>query len=306
MTRPAQKANDGGILALSALIIPGFLLLTALVLDVGDVVHPQALAPESRGRGCPSRRESSTSPSSRTAPRTHRSRCHDDQRQGEALRGGRGRRLQRDRQRAAQRDGEDQRGEPHGPTTRRRQHVPGPPRNGTSGPDQPERRDLDGRDRAREQHRHGRRRLRHEYAQHHGEGACRARARSRASREGCRSSTRRETRSSASGRSSSAPVTAPQRGSPSRRRTRSSSPTFFTWTANITNLQFTNAQDDVAIQYYAGSKNGNQPCNFATANKSGAAPTTGLAAPVAVDWINVYSTGPSPGADQRPCSGGSP
>ena len=42
-----------------------------------------------------------------------------------------------------------------------------------------------------------------------------------------------------------------------------------TWTANITNLQFTNAHDDVAIRYYAGSKDGAAPCNFATQNKGG-------------------------------------
>ena len=28
-------------------------------------------------------------------------------------------------------------------------------------------------------------------------------------------------------------------------------------TASITNLRFTNAEDDIAIQYYAGSKDGN-------------------------------------------------
>ena len=36
-----------------------------------------------------------------------------------------------------------------------------------------------------------------------------------------------------------------------------------TWTANVTNVQFTNAADDVAIRYWGGSKNGSAPCNFA-------------------------------------------
>ena len=29
-----------------------------------------------------------------------------------------------------------------------------------------------------------------------------------------------------------------------------------TWTGNVTNVQFTNAADDVAIRYWGGSKNG--------------------------------------------------
>ena len=74
-----------------------------------------------------------------------------------------------------------------------------------------------------------------------------------------------------------------------------------TWTANITNLQFTNAQDDVAIQYYAGSKDGNQPCNFATANKSGLPHDVATAQqPVSIDWINVYDDGSVAGANAAP------
>ena len=68
-----------------------------------------------------------------------------------------------------------------------------------------------------------------------------------------------------------------------------------TWTANITNLQFTNAHDDVAIRYYAGSKDGAAPCNFATQNKGGL-PRDDLDAQNALTstWLNVYDTGASP------------
>ena len=42
------RSERGGIFAISALIIPVFILLTALVLDTGHLVHAQALAPEPR------------------------------------------------------------------------------------------------------------------------------------------------------------------------------------------------------------------------------------------------------------------
>lgn len=73
-----------------------------------------------------------------------------------------------------------------------------------------------------------------------------------------------------------------------------------TWSADITDLDFTNAHDDVAIRYYAGSKDGNAPCDFSTDNKSGLPHDMNAQNPISVDWINVYDTGRSPGADEAP------
>ncbi len=74
-----------------------------------------------------------------------------------------------------------------------------------------------------------------------------------------------------------------------------------TWTGTVDRIVFTNAQDDVAIRYYAGSKDGNQPCDFSTDNKSPLPHDVGSALqPVATEWINVYSTGSVPGTDAPP------
>ena len=73
-----------------------------------------------------------------------------------------------------------------------------------------------------------------------------------------------------------------------------------TWSANITNLQFQNAHDDVAIRYYAGSKDGAAPCDFNTDNKSGLPHDLNAQNAVSSTWINVYDTGPAPGLNSAP------
>jgi Flp pilus assembly protein TadG len=68
-----------------------------------------------------------------------------------------------------------------------------------------------------------------------------------------------------------------------------------TWTANNVSVAFTNAHDDVAIRYWAGSKNGSAPCSFAAATK-GPLPHAfdNDLTPVQIDWLNVYDTGAAP------------
>jgi hypothetical protein len=73
-----------------------------------------------------------------------------------------------------------------------------------------------------------------------------------------------------------------------------------TWTGNIDHIFFTNAQDDVAIRYYAGSKDGSQPCTFSTNNKGPLPHVVDRQDPVATEWLNVYSTGQAPGATDPP------
>jgi hypothetical protein len=75
----------------------------------------------------------------------------------------------------------------------------------------------------------------------------------------------------------------------------------YTWTGNVTNLRFTNAQDDVAIRYWGGSRDGSSPCNFSTPNKKPLPHAVNQDNnPVGVDWINVYDTGAAPGANAAP------
>jgi Putative Flp pilus-assembly TadE/G-like len=74
-----------------------------------------------------------------------------------------------------------------------------------------------------------------------------------------------------------------------------------TWTGSVDHVFFTNASDDVAIQYWAGSKDGNASCNWSTSPKKPLPHK--LSAdnqPVAVDWLNVYDTGAAPTADTAP------
>ena len=74
-----------------------------------------------------------------------------------------------------------------------------------------------------------------------------------------------------------------------------------TWTANVTNVQFTNASDDIAIRYWGGSKNGSTPCNFASGPKKPLPHDLGQDdQPVQIDWLNVYDTGGVPGNQAPP------
>ena len=74
-----------------------------------------------------------------------------------------------------------------------------------------------------------------------------------------------------------------------------------TWTGNVTNVQFNNADDDVAIRYWGGSKNGSAPCDFANGPKK---PLPHKLSqddqPVQIDWLNVYDTGAAPGNQAPP------
>ncbi len=73
------------------------------------------------------------------------------------------------------------------------------------------------------------------------------------------------------------------------------------WTASIENLEFTNSQDDVAIRLYAGNAGEDGVCEFSTDAKRPLPHDVATARqPVAVDWINVYSTGQRPGAGAPP------
>ena len=115
-------------------------------------------------------------------------------------------------------------------------------------------------------------------------------------RTACRSSTRPATRSSASGRSSSGRETGhdglhgyalepgPAHGDANH-----------IGRGNITNVKFTNAHDDVAIQYWAGSKNGSAPCTFARTARRARCRMSSMTTPARwqIDWLNVYDTGRS-------------
>ena len=83
--RPAPQRARRDPRAL-AIIVPGF-LPTALVLDVGNVVHAQALAPEPRRRRRPRRGRRVPLAALQLRREPHRSGCRGDHRQGEALRG---------------------------------------------------------------------------------------------------------------------------------------------------------------------------------------------------------------------------
>ncbi len=75
----------------------------------------------------------------------------------------------------------------------------------------------------------------------------------------------------------------------------------YTWTGAAANLQFTNAHDDVAIRYWAGSRDGNAPCDWNSPNRGPVPHAFGSAIqPEQIDWINVYDDGAAPGADTAP------
>ncbi len=79
-----------------------------------------------------------------------------------------------------------------------------------------------------------------------------------------------------------------------------------TWTSNVERDRPITADDDIAIVYWAGVKDGASPCSFSTQNKRPL--PTGTTGPIptqrtrlrAIDWINVYDTDATPGNDQPP------
>ncbi len=73
--RRRLRDERGAVLVMAAVMIPVFLLLTALVVDVGQLVHPQAPAAEPRRRRPRSRPASSTRRTGRRASRPATPRC---------------------------------------------------------------------------------------------------------------------------------------------------------------------------------------------------------------------------------------
>ena len=76
-----------------------------------------------------------------------------------------------------------------------------------------------------------------------------------------------------------------------RTRSRSRRAPNHTWTANVTNVQFTNANDDVAIRYWAREQERNAPCDFERRPKKPLPHTRRTTCRSQIDWINVYDTG---------------
>jgi hypothetical protein len=94
--------------------------------------------------------------------------------------------------------------------------------------------------------------------------------------------------------------------------------TSHTWEATTEGLTFDNAADDVAVQYWLGSTDGSAPCDFDNPNKVQLPDTHDLSLPnqegtaafrtaVAdndsvngINWINVYDDGHAPGAAEAP------
>lgn len=73
------------------------------------------------------------------------------------------------------------------------------------------------------------------------------------------------------------------------------------WTGTVHALVLTDSDDDVAVQYWAGPREGNPSCDFDSARKRSFAHLVGdEAQPVAIDWINVYDDNRAPAALEPP------